>query len=151
MPEWMTEAVILQLIITLGVILGAGIPAYLKFRSTLAEIGKDAKEARIQVKNSHSTNLREEQDERHETTVAALREIARDVRGLRDDHQATRGDIGLIHGSIRGVRRDISGLKEADEQSRSELTSAVSDRDRELNRIRAEIPDIIRRELGKTE
>ena len=73
MPDWLTETVLVQIVITAGVILGAGIPAYFGFRSKLAEIGKDAREARVQVKNSHSTNLREEQDERHEVVDRGVR------------------------------------------------------------------------------
>lgn len=111
MPEWLTEAVIIQGIITVGVILGAGIPAYFVFKSKLAEIGKDAKEARVQVKNSHSTNLREEQDERHVATMDLLKELGRDVRGLREDHYETRKDIGMLHAEDRAGRRETQGLR----------------------------------------
>lgn len=147
MPEWMTEAVIVQSITTLGIVLVAIIGAWLPLRSKLNTIGQDAKEAREQVKNSHTTNLREEGDERHAEITEALTELTRDVRGLRDDHEATRRDIGVVHGAIRGVRRDVQGLREADEQGRQELQNAVSERHREINRLRSEIPNIIRREI----
>lgn len=149
MPEWMTEAVILQLVITLGVIAGGGIPAYFKFKSTLAEIGKDAREAREQVKNSHDTNLREEGDVRHEEILEAMREVKRDMQGVRDDNQATRKDIGILHGAIRGVVRDITGLRETDAQARSELAAAVTERNRELDRVRLDIPSLIRQECQR--
>lgn len=118
MPEWLTESIILQILITAGVIFAAGIPAYLSFKTKLAEINtgtqaaaKDAKEARIQVKNSHTTNLREEGDERHEATMNALTELGRDVRGLREDHYATRKDIGLLHSEDRATRRETQELR----------------------------------------
>lgn len=118
MPEWLTESIILQVLITVGIVLGAGIPAYFSFRSKLAEINtgtqsaaKDAKEARIQVKNSHDTNMREEGDERHEATMSALNELGRDVRGLREDHYATRKDIGLLHAEDRVTRRETQALR----------------------------------------
>lgn len=114
----MTETIWIQIIITGGVVLVAGIPAYFAFKGKLAEINKgtqaaakDAREARVQVKNSHSTNLREEQDERHEATMSALTELARDVRGLREDHYATRKDIGLLHAEDRAGRRETQELR----------------------------------------
>jgi len=112
MPEWMTETVIVQIVITAGVILGAGIPAYFAFRSKLAEIGKDAREAREQVKNDHDTNLREEGDERHGEQMKALKELARDVRGLREDHYETRKDIGMLHAEDRAGRRETQALRQ---------------------------------------
>lgn len=112
MPEWLREAVIIQALITVGVILGAGIPAYFVFKSKLAEIGKDAKEARVQVKNSHSTNLREEQDERHIATKELLKELGRDVRGLREENYETRKDIGMLHAEDRAGRRETQKLRQ---------------------------------------
>lgn len=147
MPGWLTETVIVQAITTLGIVLGALITVGLPLRKKLTVIGKDAQEAREQVKNSHTTNLREEGDERHAEITESLTELTRDVRGLRDDHEATRRDIGVVHGAIRGVRQDVQGLREADEQGRQELQAAVSERHREINRLRSEIPIIIRREI----
>lgn len=42
----------------------------------------DARAARAQVENGHSTNLREELDERHEETRGWFRGLARVVAGL---------------------------------------------------------------------
>ncbi|MCS3494051.1 hypothetical protein M2368_003079 [Arthrobacter sp. JUb119] len=111
MPGWLTEAVIVQAITTLGIILAALIAAWFPLSSKLKVIGKDAKEAREQVKNSHDTNLREEGDERHEATMSALKELGRDVRGLREDHYETRKDIGLLHAEDRAVRRETQALR----------------------------------------
>ncbi|WP_417372732.1 DUF2746 domain-containing protein [Glutamicibacter protophormiae] len=109
----------------------------------------DAKEARIQVKNSHDTNLREEGDERHAEIVETLKSVVRDVQGIRDDNQATRRDIGILHGAIRGVVRDITGLRETDAQARSELAAAVTERNEQLGRIRLDIPKLIRQECQR--
>lgn len=111
MPEWLTEAVIVQIITTLGIVLAALIAAWFPLRSKLNVIGKDAKEAREQVKNSHDTNLREEGDERHEATMSALKELGRDVRGLREDHYETRKDIGMLHAEDRAGRRETQALR----------------------------------------
>ncbi|GAA1893709.1 hypothetical protein GCM10009715_43600 [Paeniglutamicibacter psychrophenolicus] len=118
MPDWL-QSVIDQILVTGGVILAAGIPAYFSFKSKLAEINtgtqaaaKDAKEARIHVKNSHDTNMREVGDERHEATMAALTALGRDVRGLREDHYATRKDIGTLHAEDRAGRRETQHLRQ---------------------------------------
>lgn len=104
----MSEAIIIQLIVTLGVILVPGIPAYFAFKSKLVEIADDAREARVQVKNSHTTNLREEGDERHEEIMGKLDSLAetqtehgRNIRGVRQE-------IGLLHEADRQVRRELS-------------------------------------------
>lgn len=72
----------------------------------------DAKEARVQVKNNHDTNLREEGDERHDEQMTALKELARDVRGLREDHYETRKDIGMLHAEDRAGRRETQALRQ---------------------------------------
>ncbi|MGP9727990.1 DUF2746 domain-containing protein [Glutamicibacter sp. AOP3-A1-12] len=115
MPGWLTEAVIVQAISTVGIILSAGIPAFFVFRSKLSVIVNDAREAREQVKNCHDTNLREEGDVRHEATMSALKELGREVRGPCEDHYETRKGIGMpmvrwlfvfkrqsVHGLARG-------------------------------------------------
>lgn len=91
--------------------MAAGLPAYFGFRTKLRSIGDDAREAREQVKNSHDTNLREEGDERHGATMGALREVSRDVRGLRADHQATRKDLGLLWAEDRAGRAETQELR----------------------------------------
>lgn len=112
MPGWLTEAVIVQAITTLGIVLGALITAWFPLRKKLTVIGKDAKEARVQVKNSHSTNLREEQDERHGATMELLKELGRDVRGLREENYETRKNIGMLHAEDRAGRRETQKLRQ---------------------------------------
>jgi hypothetical protein len=45
-------------------------------------VRRDARVSREQLENSHSTNLREELDERHEETRGWFRSLARVVAGL---------------------------------------------------------------------
>lgn len=47
-----------------------------------------AKAAREQVENNHSTNLREESDERHTENQTLLKQLALDVGGMRQDMRA---------------------------------------------------------------
>lgn len=109
--HWPTEAVIIQIIITAGVVLAAGIPAYLQFKSKLLDIGDDAAEARKQTENSHQTNLREELDARHELLIGTLAELTRDLRGIRKDNLDTRKDIGQLRAEDRAARRDTYNLR----------------------------------------
>lgn len=110
--EWLTEAVIAQIVATIGVVLAAGIPAYLTFKSKLTEIGEDAAEAREQTKNTHSTNMREELDARHELIIGTLAEVTRDIRGIRRDHLDTRKDIGQLRSEDRAARREAHQLRQ---------------------------------------
>ena len=109
--EWLTEAVIAQIVATIGVVLAAGIPAYLTFKSKLTEIGEDAAEAREQTKNPHSENIREEMDARHELIIGTLAEVTRDIRGIRRDNLETREDIGQLRAEDRAGRRDTHQLR----------------------------------------
>lgn len=104
--------VLIQALISLGLVLSAALPAYFGLKGKLLEISKNAKEARDQTANTHTTNLREELDERHDEVVDALREVARDVRGLREDHHATRKDIGMLYAEDRATRRETSQIRQ---------------------------------------
>ncbi len=111
----------------------------------------DSKEARIQVKNSHDTNLREEGDERHAEIVETLKTVIRDMQGIREDNLSIKHDIGILHGSVRGLGRDITGLRETDSQARSDLAAAVTERNEQLEKVRLDIPALIRQECQRKE
>lgn len=49
----------------------------------IKRVGKDAKAARVQVENGHTTNLREEGDERHEQNAGKLDTILEEIHLLR--------------------------------------------------------------------
>lgn len=110
--DWITEAVITNLVTTIGVVLAAGIPAYYSFKTKLTQIGEDAAEAREQTANTHTTNLREELDVRHELIVGTLSELSKDIRGVRRDHLSTRQDIGQLRAEDRAARRETQGLRQ---------------------------------------
>ena len=75
---------------------------------------RDASEVKEQVKNSHSTNLREEQDTRHTELVSELKAI----RGTQSLHGR---QIAEVQRKQRGMQRDIGRLADADqEQTRSD-------------------------------
>ena len=59
-----------------------------------------AKAARVQVENNHSTNMREEGDERHEENKKLLNDVLDRISGVKSD--------------IRGLRRDVGRLYDAD-------------------------------------
>lgn len=56
----------------------------------LAKIGRDTRTVKGEVKNDHSTNLREEQDDRHHEQMAEMRGIRRDI-GRLDTRDIQRG------------------------------------------------------------
>ena len=77
---------------------------------------------RAQVENSHSTNLREENDQRHAETVRGIDRIA-------DAVEETRKDIG-------GMRSEIRGLRDRDNQ----LDSRIQRIETNVIKIREEQP-----------
>ena len=117
----MTEPVTLQIITTVGLV----VVAWLGNRK-LNRIGGDAREARDQTANSHGTNLRDDMD-RHEEKLDAMR---LEIRGLHDDD----GELGDTV-SRQGVR------------SARALARAIDDRNEQLDRLREEIPIIVRRQI----
>jgi hypothetical protein len=78
-------------------------------RSDVKQIGSDARIVREQVKNSHPTNMRDENDERHVEVMNELRTIK--------STQATHGrQIGDLQTTTRGMKRDIGRLADADQE-----------------------------------
>lgn len=76
-----------------------------------------------EVKNDHTTNLRDESDERH---AEILRELGRVI-----EIQKTHGrQIEGLNTSVGGIRDELRGMREDDRQQREEL-------DEERGRIRA--------------
>lgn len=76
-----------------------------------------------EVKNDHTTNLRDESDERHSEIITTLRQVL--------ETQKVHGrEIGNLHKSVGGIRDELRGMREDDRQQREEL-------DEERGRIRA--------------
>jgi len=97
-----TDAQLNSWLVFAGVVITA-VLGYLGVTATLAR--QHAKATRNQVENSHTTNLREEQDDRHREAMDALADMRRHV-DTRFDAQAA---------DIRGVRRDIGRLADRDD------------------------------------
>ncbi|MCU1418724.1 MAG: hypothetical protein JWP32_2898 [Schumannella sp.] len=85
-----------------------------QIRADVTQTKTDAREVKEQVKNSHTTNMREEGDDRHQ---AVMREL-----GTIKNTQATHGrQIGDLQRTQRGMQKDIGRLADADqEQIRSD-------------------------------
>lgn len=90
-------------------------------RRDVKQVATDAREVKEQVKNSHTTNFREEADERHAENARKLDTVlAQNTQIIATQEQHTR-DIGFLQRSQRGMRKDISRLMDADqEQTRSD-------------------------------
>jgi chromosome segregation ATPase len=76
-------------------------------RRDVKQVASDTREVKEQVKNSHTTNLREEGDERHAEVVGELKAIRR----TQAKHS---GQINELQSTQRGMKRDIGRLADAD-------------------------------------
>ena len=120
MPEWLTLtltvdqttnldipggwATVIAALITF--LIGPAVIAILGARLTrkVNHLSADTKATRHQVENSHSTNLRDDQDDKH----AELVELVKAVIGAQKSQGA---EIGGVREELRGVRRDVSDLR----------------------------------------
>ena len=93
---WVTVIVAL-----LASVLGPAITIVLTARMSgkVKSLKADSKATRYQVENNHSTNFREESDERHDETVTLLRNViatqklqSNDIGGIREELRALRTD-----------------------------------------------------------
>lgn len=123
----MSDTVLAALVTTVGTVIVAalGVLAALVTRSNghakraaaiAASAAKDAKAARVQVENDHTTNLREEADDRHSSTVVSFGRVL-------DAIDETRKDIGGLRGEVRAVRADVSTLYGRTDTNRERLDS----------------------------
>lgn len=65
-------------------------------RGKLEHVKRDAAITREQVQNSHTTNLREEQDERHQEVMRGIHRLDKQAEGTTADVRGIRKDIGRI-------------------------------------------------------
>lgn len=75
-----------------------------KLNRKVNHLRDDTKATRSQVENSHSTNLRDDQDDKHNELV----ELVQSVLGTQ---KSQRRDIGGMREDIRGVRTDLTTLR----------------------------------------
>jgi len=77
----MSDTVLVALIGLTGTI--ASILLSARINVKVNRVGRDARAARVQVENNHSTNLREEGDERHVENSTKLDTILEEIKSLR--------------------------------------------------------------------
>lgn len=111
----MSDPVLVAMIATVGTILGTGITSAVNLVQThkngkkIDQVKSDSSASRAQVENSHTTNLRVEQDERHAEIMQRF-----DLQDARSESQE-RQIVGLQK-DVRGMRSDIGRLAEKDEK-----------------------------------
>lgn len=89
-----TERIIVQVISGAALVLAASLPVLLSTRKSVEKMAADTAIVRAEVKNSHTTNFREESDERHESLTDLLTEIRSEMREARSDIRGLRADGG---------------------------------------------------------
>lgn len=98
-PPPVSDAVLISIISSiLGPSVLAGLGFLLnrkvnKLRADTATVKSQTKRTLVQVENSHTTNLREEGDERHDEQVGMLREIIAEQKEMKKDIGGMRADI----------------------------------------------------------
>ena len=146
------------------------IVAYFGLKGKLAELGNglktvqkdasEAKEAAVKTEssiNNRPTPLSDRMDEIHseaknttklvEDALSVLERHTSELNSVRSESALTNKELVIMGGQVRGVRDEVIQLKKDDEQTREVVREAISDRDRRLNHLRAEIPRIIERQL----
>lgn len=134
------EALITQILITAGVIGAATLPLLIKTQ-------KDAAAAKEQVSNDHPTNLRVEQDDRHNVVVTLVtekfdeltRHFNTQLDGIRSDIRGVRYDVGR---NTNGLQTTRDKLDQHLDDSR-EIVAALKGEIDELHKINASIEETI--------
>jgi hypothetical protein len=136
----MTEAIIIALIANTAMVIATLIKQ--------GSIAKDAKEARDQTANTHSTNLRDDVDR----VIAGVSALTVSVEDLRCAQEQQAAETRRITSKLEFQHRDDEFLGETIDRTRIEqeraLAMAVQDRRDQFDMFRREIPDIIRAEIG---
>lgn len=106
---------------TVGVIVAAIMQV--RTRREVRQVGEDAAAVKEQVKNSHTTNMREESDTRHDEVLQEfsvlreyireeLRDVRRDITRLSTDQSQDRADIRQLE---KNPRRSRNGNENSDQ------------------------------------
>ncbi len=74
-------------------------------RGKLEHVKRDAAATREQVQNNHSTNFREELDERHAEVTRGQERIYRHLEGVSSDVRGIRKDIGRIDDRVHDLEQ----------------------------------------------
>ncbi|MDH6181806.1 septal ring factor EnvC (AmiA/AmiB activator) [Microbacteriaceae bacterium SG_E_30_P1] len=79
------ENIIVQAVASAGVISAALLPVLVSTRRKASSAAKDASAARSQVQNSHTKNFRDDHDDKHTAVMSAIARVESDIRGVRRD------------------------------------------------------------------
>lgn len=93
-------AVIVAGFTLIGIILG-------RTSSHAKAAARDSAIARNEVKNSHTTNLREEQDERHGVLIKLFSEVSHTMQSMTEKQDSMSRHIDTMASDQKGVKRDI--------------------------------------------
>lgn len=144
--------------------------AWLGLKGKLAELGKslksvqkeasEAKDAAVKTEssiNNRDSPASDRWDAIHEeaknttqlveSVIKTLDQHTSELNSVRADTTLVGKEMVIMGGQVRGVRDEVIQLKKDDEQTREVVREAISERDRSINRLRAEIPRIIERKL----
>lgn len=95
----MTEGILIAIIPALGALLGLVI-----------KIMYDSHKTRSQVENTHTQNLRDDIDAKHQESMTAIRHLAEELRDQRKD-------IGGMRADIRQIRGEVSDIQSRDHEA----------------------------------
>lgn len=107
-------------------------------RKHLAETKTGVDETLEQVRNTHTSNLREDLDEKFEAVGVRLDNVASSIADVRTD-------VGGLHSETRDLRKDVTGIRDDARRDRRKLSAQEKALDDHL----AEIPDILERAFAE--
>jgi hypothetical protein len=118
--EWASDWTNLldHLLLITGAVLVAAIPSWFSARNH-----KGIQEVKDQVKNAHSTNLRDDLDR----AIVAIEDLSHDVRGLREDLAA---EEGRRRQQVAELREDLNRRNHVTEAAVDEVAVAAPRRTR---------------------
>ena len=122
--------------IVISIVLGA------RTRRAVKNIASDTREVKEQVTNSHTTNLRDESDHRHNELISEITAVISEITAVRAT-QDTHGErLDEVQRTQRGMQRDIGRLADAD-QEHTRTDHRLSERltDIEKNNPRPHLPE----------
>lgn len=106
---WIEENILGETVRSLGLLASTVGP-------TLISVLRDTQEVKHEVKNDHSTNMRVENDSRHNEVLEKLKEVRKDVIGvrveIRADREAVRDGFKAVNDSLHDHSERISRVEQ---------------------------------------
>jgi hypothetical protein len=94
---WIENNIVVQTLLTISAVAAIALPSLVSARKDVAETNRTTAIVRDQVQNSHTVNLRDDQDQKHDVVVDLISQVIKIV------------DVKIegVHSDIRGLRKDI--------------------------------------------